>query len=232
MFSHLPGNSEVWGAVLGPVPLASLTSLLSLLGAALLWRRERSPWWFILLAPLAIYTSLLTAYRKEAGYVVMALVLDPLALWVWLTVVLKRKAATSPPPGGAPKWAFVLMVLPIVWFASCMFALTGSVNQRVAKLESIPVPAGSVVYEKDVPPLNLGFRNDGIVYRVPMPAKEVEPEVFRILQEEGWVASSHGNLVRDGDCIFVQVQSWTWSPEWSSSENTYLRIDLVPRDKC
>jgi len=121
--------------------------------------------------------------------------------------------------------------LPIVWGASCTYGLAGSVNRRIAKIESVPVPVGSVVVEKHVAPWRL-MGSDSILYRVPAPIEEAEAEMYRRLQEEGWVERRNGLFAHDGICVFVHMQIWLWTSEWSSSENTHLRISLAEPDEC
>ena len=210
---------------MGPVPLVSIASLFSLLAGVLRWRHDRSVWWVIPLALLALGTPLLTAYREVAGYLLMGLVLQPLTLWVVSPLLTKANRWPSTRQHQL-RWVFVGAVLPSVWFASCAYGWIGEVNERIAKLESLPVPAGAVVVEKSAVPWRVINVQDNILYRVPLPLEQAEAEVYRLFEAEGWGLLSTDKVGRDRDCISVHMQSWTWSPEWSSSDNTQLRISL------
>ena len=230
MSFELPGNSHAWSAVLGPVALASLASSLSLLGAVLRWHQEQSLRWIILLAPLLVGTPLLTAHREEAGYLVMGLLLQPLALWVWSSV-LRNAIVRSSVPRHSPRWilvrwAFVAGLLPVVWLASCTYGFVGEVNERVALLESLPVLPEAEVVEKDVGPWRLAGE-DHISYRVPMPPEDTEAELYRLLQEDGWARRPLHYIVRDGDCVHVYLDRWS-----TRSEDTLLVLSLQPHGDC
>jgi hypothetical protein len=228
---ELPGDSEAWGAVFGPVPLAVLSSLFGLAGAALICRRKGRREWLIPMAPLALGTPLLMAYEEGLGYLVMLLLLDPLALWVWLSALGTGYVLPSPRET-LMRGVVVIALLPVVWVASCTYRGVGVVNERIAELESVPVPAGSVVVEKDVAAFFRLMGSDRILYRVPMPLKRAEAEVYRVLREEGWLRRGENFFGRDGNCFFVFTQIWTWTPDWSSSDNTFLQISLADPENC
>jgi hypothetical protein len=237
---ELPGNSEAWSTVLGPVALASLASLLSLLGAVARWRRDGSLRWFILLVPLVVVTPMLTARDEKAGYLVMALLLQPLALWV-LSPVLRNAVAKWLPPPHPPrelilKCALVAGLLPALWFASCTYACVGEVNQRIARLESVPAPPGAQLVEKDVALWRWDDGYDNIVYRAQLPPEEAEGEVRQRLQAEGWMGPLVGNrFSRGGDCVSVYAQACPLSAACGSSPEdtrTYLQVTLLPTGEC
>lgn len=227
---ELPGDSGAWSVVFGPVALASLASLLSLLGAVLRWRQERSLRSVVLLAPLVVVTPILTAYREGAGLLVMGLLLQPLALWVWWPVFWRLVGRPAPGPDSPrwaiARWAFVAGSLPAVWFASCTYGFVGEVNERVALLESLPTPSGAAEIEKEVIPLRI-MGSDHISYRVPMAPEDAEAEVYRLLQEDGWARRPLHHVVRDGDCLRVYLDRWLFR-----SADTLLIVSLQPHGDC
>ena len=199
------------------------------------WQQDGSQWWMAPLAPLVLAAPVLTAFRETAGYLLMGLLLQPLALWVVVPVLMKA-LHRSPTRQHQLRWVFLAGLLPVVWLASCTYGYAGEVNERIAKLESLPVPAGAVGVETSADPWRL-FGHDNILYRVPMPLKEAEVKVRQRFWEEGWVgkpelfqASSH--FGRGGDCVYILMQSWSLSTEWSRSDNTHLRLSLVGSSLC
>jgi hypothetical protein len=168
------------------------------------WRQDRSLGWLVLLAPLVVGTPILAAYREQAGWLVMGLLLQPLALWVW-SPVLRNIVIKSAPPPHPPRWVFVAGFLPAVWFASCTYGYQGEVSERLAVLESVAVPQGVEVDYKQVEPFGM-LGGDYISYRVTIPLEEAEAEVYRSMQQDGWERRGLSNFVRDGDCL--QVFGW------------------------
>lgn len=160
---------------------------------------------------------------------VMGLLLQPLALWVWWPTFWRLVGRPTPGPD-SPKWvfvrwAFVAGSLPAVWFASCTYGFVGEVNQRVALLESLPVPAGAELVDKDVKPLRIAD-HDHIFYRVPMSFEKTKAEVYGLLEEDGWVRRPSNHVVRDGDCLHVYVD------QQGRSEDTHLVLGLRPHGDC
>lgn len=234
MTLELPGDAAFWAKALGPLPLTLLWGLIGLVAAALVDLRNRNFAWtafiiiFTLGSVLVAVVSNVAAYR----YLPAFLILQPLSLWLWLTVLRRG-------PASIPQWGMAVTLLPAVWIASCGVSFVGVVNERIAGLESLPVPVGAVVVSKDAIWENAwdtGGREESISYRVAMTLPMTRAELHRLYAAEGWVTNldlvgsgkDGGHIARDNDCIRIQIDRWPPGDEWRVAENTLLQMWVTP----
>ncbi len=228
----------MWGNVLGPIGLVSSSALVGLLGAALLDLRHQRLWWTAFMIPFALLSMLIAVVSDVAAYryLAMGLVLQPISLWVWLSVL--RPASAS-----IPQWGLAVTLLPGVWIASCGIGFVGIVNERIARLESLPAPADAEMVYKDATFVNICCEQleASITYRVPRRPHLVISELYELYVAEGWVANvtdsesypqSSGFIALKDYCVGVSVDWWPPGDEFLANENSLVRMRVVYVHTC